>query len=67
MLVAVVQRPPVFRAGWRAASEAALKVPGVKAVLTVPLDRGGQGVAVVATGYWAANRGARGATDRLAA
>ncbi|MFO1225590.1 molybdopterin cofactor-binding domain-containing protein [Roseateles sp.] len=58
MLVAVVQRPPVFKGRVaRVASEAALKVPGVKAVLTVPLDRGGQGVAVVATGYWAANKG----------
>jgi isoquinoline 1-oxidoreductase beta subunit len=58
MLVAVVQRPPVFKgriAKWDGAE--ALKVKGVKAVLPVPLDRGGQGLAVVATGYWAAKKG----------
>ena len=58
MLVAVVQRPPVFN-GKVAKLDAAeaLKVKGVKAVLPVTLDRGGQGVAVVATGYWAAKKG----------
>jgi len=58
MLVAVIQRPPVFN-GKIAKLDAAeaLKVKGVKAVLPVPLDRGGQGVAVVASGYWAAKKG----------
>jgi len=58
MAVAVIQRPPVFngKVGKLDASEA-LKVKGVKAVLPVPLDRGGQGVAVVASGYWAAKKG----------
>jgi isoquinoline 1-oxidoreductase beta subunit len=58
MAVAVIQRPPVFN-GKVAKLDAteALKVKGVKAVLPVPLDRGGQGVAVVASGYWAAKKG----------
>lgn len=58
MLTAVIARPPVFN-GRIAAHDAAaaLKVPGVRAVLPVPLDRGGQGLAVVATGYWAAQQG----------
>ena len=58
MAVAVIQRPPVFngKIAKLDASEA-LKVKGVKAVLPVALDRGGQGVAVVATGYWAAKKG----------
>ncbi|MFG6442380.1 xanthine dehydrogenase family protein molybdopterin-binding subunit [Roseateles sp. LKC17W] len=58
MAVAVIQRPPVFN-GKVAKLDAteALKVKGVKAVLAVPLDRGGQGVAVVASGYWAAKKG----------
>jgi isoquinoline 1-oxidoreductase beta subunit len=49
MLVAVVQRPPVFNGKVAKLDSAeALKVKGVKAV-PVTLDRGGQGVAVVAT------------------
>ena len=58
MAVAVIQRPPVFN-GKVAKLDAAeaLKVKGVKAVLPVALDRGGQGVAVVASGYWAAKKG----------
>jgi isoquinoline 1-oxidoreductase beta subunit len=58
MAVAVIQRPPVFN-GKIAKLDAAeaLKVKGVKAVLPVTLDRGGQGVAVVASGYWAAKKG----------
>lgn len=57
-LTAVVARPPVF--GARIASvddSAARAIPGVKAVLRVPLDRGAEGVAVVATGYWPARQG----------
>lgn len=58
MLTAVIARPPVFNgkvAGFDAAE--ALKVKGVKAVLPVTLDRGGQGLAVVAEGYWPAKTG----------
>ena len=36
---------------------AARAVKGVKAVLRVPLDRGAEGVAVVADGYWQATQG----------
>ena len=58
MVVAVIQRPPVFngKVAKLDASEA-MKVRGVKAVLPVTLDRGGQGIAVVASGYWAAKKG----------
>jgi isoquinoline 1-oxidoreductase subunit beta len=58
MAVAVIQRPPVFNGKIAKLDSAeALKVKGVKAVLPVTLDRGGQGVAVVASGYWAAKKG----------
>jgi len=58
MAVAVIQRPPVFNGKVaKLDSSEALKVKGVKAVLPVTLDRGGQGVAVVASGYWAAKKG----------
>ena len=36
---------------------AARAVQGVKAVLRVPLDRGAEGVAVIAEGYWQAKLG----------
>jgi isoquinoline 1-oxidoreductase beta subunit len=36
---------------------AARAVKGVRAVLRVPLDRGAEGVAVVADGYWSAKQG----------
>ncbi len=56
-LTAVVARPPVFGARLRRVDDAAARaVPGVKAVLRVPLDRGAEGVAVVATGYWPARQ-----------
>ena len=58
MAVAVIQRPPVFNGKIaKLDSSEAMKVRGVKAVLPVTLDRGGQGVAVVASGYWAAKKG----------
>ncbi|MGQ3052639.1 MAG: molybdopterin cofactor-binding domain-containing protein [Roseateles sp.] len=58
MAVAVIQRPPVFNGKIAKLDVAeAMKVKGVKAVLPVTLDRGGQGVAVVASGYWAAKKG----------
>lgn len=58
MRTAVIARPPVF--GGKVASldaAEALKVKGVEAVYRVPLDRGAEGVAVVATGYWPAKLG----------
>lgn len=58
MLTAVVTRPPVFGSKVASVDDAAARaVPGVKAVLRVPLHDGGEGVAVLATGYWAAKQG----------
>lgn len=58
MLTAVVARPPVFGARLKAVDDSAAKaIKGVKAVLRVPVDRGGEGVAVVAEGYWPAKQG----------
>ncbi len=58
MLTAVVARPPVFAAKLKAVDDRAAKaIPGVKAVLRIPVDRGGEGVAVIADGYWNAKRG----------
>ncbi len=58
MLTAVIERPPVFNGrliGFDAA--AARRVKGVHEVFPVALDRGGQGIAVVADGYWPAKLG----------
>ncbi|MES2071604.1 MAG: xanthine dehydrogenase family protein molybdopterin-binding subunit [Pseudomonadota bacterium] len=58
MKVAVVARPPVF--GAKVASFDASKakaIPGVVDVLQVATDRGGQGVVVIADGYWPAKQG----------
>ncbi|HSV45552.1 MAG TPA: xanthine dehydrogenase family protein molybdopterin-binding subunit [Ramlibacter sp.] len=58
MLTAVVARPPVFGAKLKSVDDGAAKaVKGVRAVLRVPADRGGEGVAVLADGYWAARQG----------
>lgn len=58
MLTAVVARPPVFGAKVKSIDDSAAKsVKGVKAVLRVPVDRGGEGVAIIATGYWPAKQG----------
>ncbi|QGW81978.1 xanthine dehydrogenase family protein molybdopterin-binding subunit [Variovorax paradoxus] len=57
-LTAVVAHPPVFGARLKSVDDAAARaVKGVKAVLRVPLDRGAEGVAVVADGYWPAKMG----------
>lgn len=57
-LTAVIARPPVFGAKLASVDDAAAKaVKGVKAVLRVPLDRGAEGVAVIAEGYWPARQG----------
>jgi isoquinoline 1-oxidoreductase beta subunit len=56
-LTAVVARPPVFGAKLASVDDAAARaMPGVKAVLRVPLDRGAEGVAVIADGYWPARQ-----------
>ncbi|MDO8251023.1 MAG: xanthine dehydrogenase family protein molybdopterin-binding subunit [Rhodoferax sp.] len=58
MLTAVVVHPPVFGAKLKSVDDTAARaIPGVKAVLRMPTDRGGEGVAVVAQGYWAASQG----------
>lgn len=58
MLTAVVARPPVFGARLKAVDDAAARqVKGVRAVVRVPVDRGGEGVAVIAEGYWPAKQG----------
>jgi isoquinoline 1-oxidoreductase beta subunit len=57
LAVAVVAHPPVF--GAKVAKFDAAKaraVRGVIAVLEVPVDRGGRGVAVIANGYWPAKQ-----------
>ncbi len=57
-LTAVVLRPPVFGAKIATLDDAAAKaIQGVKAVLRVPLDRGAEGVAIIADGYWPAKQG----------
>nr|WP_060985584.1 xanthine dehydrogenase family protein molybdopterin-binding subunit [uncultured Acidovorax sp.] len=57
-LTAVVARPPVFGARLASVDDSAARaVPGVKAVLRIPGDQGGEGVAVVADGYWPAKQG----------
>jgi isoquinoline 1-oxidoreductase beta subunit len=57
-LTAVIARPPVFGAKVKSVDDAAARaVKGVRAVLRVPLDRGAEGVAVIADGYWPARQG----------
>lgn len=57
-LTAVVARPPMFGARLTSVDDkAARAVKGVKAVLRVPLDRGAEGIAVIADGYWPAKQG----------
>lgn len=58
MLTAVIAKPPVFGAKLKSVDDKAAKaIKGVKAVLRIPVDRGGEGVAVVADGYWTAKQG----------
>jgi isoquinoline 1-oxidoreductase beta subunit len=56
--VAVVAHPPVF--GAKVAKFDASKaraIRGVLAVVEIPVDRGGRGIAVIADGYWPAKQG----------
>ncbi|MBB3008600.1 xanthine dehydrogenase family protein molybdopterin-binding subunit [Cupriavidus alkaliphilus] len=58
MVVAVVARPPRFGGKVKSfGADKARAVPGVRGVLQVPVDRGGSGVAVIASGYWPAKMG----------
>lgn len=57
-LTAVVARPPIFGAKLAALDDSAARaVKGVKAIIRIPLDRGAEGVAVIADGYWNAKLG----------
>nr|WP_236598774.1 xanthine dehydrogenase family protein molybdopterin-binding subunit [Ramlibacter monticola] len=57
MLTAVVAHPPVFGARLKSVDDSAAKsMRGVKVVLRIPTDRGGEGVAVIADGYWPARQ-----------
>ncbi|MEY4753277.1 MAG: hypothetical protein RJA44_952, partial [Pseudomonadota bacterium] len=57
-LSAVVAHPPVFGARLSALDDAAARaVKGVRAVLRIPADRGGEAVVVLADGYWQAKKG----------
>ncbi|AKU11118.1 aldehyde oxidase and xanthine dehydrogenase molybdopterin binding protein [Azoarcus sp. CIB] len=57
-LTAVIAHPSVFGARLRTVDDkAARRIKGVQAVLRVPLERGGEGVAVLAEGYWPAKQG----------
>ena len=56
--VAVIAHPPVF--GAKVAKFDATRAKAIKGVLDVfevPTDRGGSGIAVIATGYWPAKQG----------
>ncbi|RUP25561.1 MAG: xanthine dehydrogenase family protein molybdopterin-binding subunit [Curvibacter sp.] len=58
LLTAVVAHPPVFGAKLQSMDDSAARaIKGVKAVLRIPADRGGEAVAVLAEGYWAAKQG----------
>jgi isoquinoline 1-oxidoreductase beta subunit len=58
MKTAVVARPPVFGGKVQTFDGAKAKaIKGVDAVLPVPVDRGGNGVVVVANAYWPAKQG----------
>src|SRR4029453_17512419 len=49
---------PVFGARLSSVDDSAARaVKGVRAVLRIPVDRGGEGVAVIADGYWPAKQG----------
>jgi isoquinoline 1-oxidoreductase beta subunit len=54
----VVARPPVFGGKVKPFDPAkARAIAGVDAVVPIPVDRGGTGVAVIASGYWPARQG----------
>ncbi|AGW89090.1 xanthine dehydrogenase family protein molybdopterin-binding subunit [Cupriavidus necator] len=58
MVVAVVARPPRFGGKVKSFNaDKARAVQGVRGVMQVPVDRGGSGVAVIASGYWPAKMG----------
>lgn len=57
-LSALVAHPPIFGAQLKTVEDSAARaVKGVKAVVRIPLERGAEGVAVIADGYWSAKLG----------
>lgn len=57
-LTALIAHPPVFGARVRSLDDTAARaIKGVTAVVRIPLERGGEGIAVVADGYWPAKQG----------
>nr|WP_314863246.1 xanthine dehydrogenase family protein molybdopterin-binding subunit [uncultured Undibacterium sp.] len=58
MLTAIIAHPPVFGCKIKTFNDSAAKaVKGVKAILRVTTDRDGEGIAVIADGYWSAKKG----------
>jgi isoquinoline 1-oxidoreductase beta subunit len=58
MLTAVIAHPPVFGAKLKSFDDSAAKqILGVRAVVRIVVDRGGEGVAVIADGFWPAKQG----------
>lgn len=58
MLTAVIAHPPVFGAKLKSFDDRAAKqIPGVRAIVKIVVDRGGEGVAVIADGFWPAKQG----------
>nr|WP_315468272.1 xanthine dehydrogenase family protein molybdopterin-binding subunit [uncultured Undibacterium sp.] len=58
MLTAVIAHPPVFGAKLRSFDDTAAKqIKGVRAVLKIAVDRGGEGVAIIGDGFWPAKQG----------
>ncbi|WP_230409590.1 xanthine dehydrogenase family protein molybdopterin-binding subunit [Undibacterium fentianense] len=57
MLTAVIAHPPVFGAKLTSYDDsAAKKIQGVRAILKIAVDRGGEGLAIVADGFWQAKQ-----------
>jgi isoquinoline 1-oxidoreductase subunit beta len=57
-LTAVVAHPPVFGAKVKAFDDSkARAIKGVKAIVRIPLVGGGQGIAIIADGFWPAKQG----------
>jgi isoquinoline 1-oxidoreductase beta subunit len=58
MLTALIAHPPVFGAKLKSFDDSAAKrIKGVRAIVKIALDRGGEGVAVIADGFWPAKQG----------
>jgi isoquinoline 1-oxidoreductase beta subunit len=57
MLTAVIAHPPVFGAKLASWNDSAAKqIKGVRAIVKIAVDRGGEGIAVIADGFWPAKQ-----------